>query len=134
MGLAFIRFVWRIEPLASMDDDEVVLAVAPTIQRYLTGEIADPDRDRSTRHAVRRTDGERASKPKRSKEGPAREALGRNISGERGHLFVTPSLGLSVRFRHLGLVVRGPLLKSPHVSVRIAEVGVENSTHVLDTA
>jgi AcrR family transcriptional regulator len=39
MGLAFMRFVWRIEPLASMDDNEVVAAIAPTIQRYLDGEI-----------------------------------------------------------------------------------------------
>ena len=38
MGLAFMRFVWRIEPLASMDDD-IVAAIAPTIQRYLDGDI-----------------------------------------------------------------------------------------------
>ena len=38
MGLAFMRFVWKIEPLASMDDD-IVAAIAPTIQRYLDGDI-----------------------------------------------------------------------------------------------
>lgn len=36
MGLAFMRFVWKIEPLASLDDDD---AIAPTIQRYLDGDV-----------------------------------------------------------------------------------------------
>ena len=44
MGLAFMRFVWKIEPLASLDDDAVVAAIAPTIQRYLDGVL-----DTSTR-------------------------------------------------------------------------------------
>jgi AcrR family transcriptional regulator len=39
MGLAFMRFIWKIEPLASMPDDEVVSAIAPTIQRYLDGDV-----------------------------------------------------------------------------------------------
>ena len=39
MGLAFMRFVWKIEPLASMDDDDIVAAIAPTIQCYLDGDI-----------------------------------------------------------------------------------------------
>ena len=39
MGLAFMRFIWKIEPLASMADDDVVSAVAPTIQRYLDGDV-----------------------------------------------------------------------------------------------
>jgi AcrR family transcriptional regulator len=39
MGLAFMRFVWKIEPLASLDDDAVVAAIAPTIQRYLDGDV-----------------------------------------------------------------------------------------------
>ena len=41
MGLAFMRFVWKIEPLASLDDDAVVAAIAPTIQRYLDGYVAN---------------------------------------------------------------------------------------------
>jgi hypothetical protein len=28
MGLAFMRFIWKIEPLASMDDDHIVAAIA----------------------------------------------------------------------------------------------------------
>jgi AcrR family transcriptional regulator len=35
VGLALLRYVIRIEPLASASDDEVVALVAPTIQRYL---------------------------------------------------------------------------------------------------
>jgi AcrR family transcriptional regulator len=41
MGLAFMRFVWKIEPLASLDDDAVIAAIAPTIQRYLDGYVAN---------------------------------------------------------------------------------------------
>lgn len=39
IGLAMVRYVARIEPLASADPDAVVAAVAPTLQRYLTGEL-----------------------------------------------------------------------------------------------
>ncbi|MGL4175907.1 MAG: TetR/AcrR family transcriptional regulator [Dermatophilaceae bacterium] len=35
VGLAIVRYVLRMEPLASLTDDEVVELVAPTIQRYL---------------------------------------------------------------------------------------------------
>ena len=40
VGLAFARHVMGIEPLASATDDALVAAVAPTLQRYLTGDIA----------------------------------------------------------------------------------------------
>ncbi len=43
MGLAMMRYVWRIEPLASMDDDELVAAVAPNLQRYVDAELNSPD-------------------------------------------------------------------------------------------
>jgi AcrR family transcriptional regulator len=39
MGLAFTRFIWKIEPLASLTDDKIVAAIGPTIQRYLDGDI-----------------------------------------------------------------------------------------------
>ena len=39
MGLAMMRYVWRIEPVASMSDDEVVAAVGPNLQRYIEGEL-----------------------------------------------------------------------------------------------
>lgn len=40
MGFALMRYVWRIEPLATMDDDEVIAAIAPNLQRYVNGELA----------------------------------------------------------------------------------------------
>jgi len=39
MGLILLRYVLRIEPLASLPHDEVVATYAPTIQRYLTGDL-----------------------------------------------------------------------------------------------
>jgi AcrR family transcriptional regulator len=39
MGLAMMRYVWKIEPVASMSDDEIVAAVAPNLQRYIEDEI-----------------------------------------------------------------------------------------------
>jgi hypothetical protein len=38
-GLAMTRYVLRCEPLASLPAEEVVRAVAPTVQRYLTGRL-----------------------------------------------------------------------------------------------
>jgi AcrR family transcriptional regulator len=37
IGLGITRYVLRLEPLASMSEDEVVGWLAPTLQRYLTG-------------------------------------------------------------------------------------------------
>jgi len=42
IGMAMVRYVVRIEPLASAPVDQVVAAVAPTAQRYLTGELGEP--------------------------------------------------------------------------------------------
>jgi len=39
IGLIITRYVVGLEPLASMDDDQVIELVAPTIQRYLTGDL-----------------------------------------------------------------------------------------------
>lgn len=36
MGLALLRYVIRLEPLASADADDVVALAAPTVQHYLT--------------------------------------------------------------------------------------------------
>jgi AcrR family transcriptional regulator len=38
-GLAMTRYVLRFEPLAGLPAEEVVRAVAPTVQRYLTGRL-----------------------------------------------------------------------------------------------
>ena len=37
VGVAMMRYVLRLEPLASASEDEVVALVAPAIQRYLVG-------------------------------------------------------------------------------------------------
>lgn len=39
MGFALMRFVWKIEPVASMSDAEVIAALAPTLQRYIEGDL-----------------------------------------------------------------------------------------------
>jgi AcrR family transcriptional regulator len=39
IGFALMRYVWRIEPIASMREDEVLDAVGPTLQRYIDGDI-----------------------------------------------------------------------------------------------
>jgi hypothetical protein len=39
MGLAMMRYIWKIEPLASMSDHELVAAIAPNLQHYIEGEI-----------------------------------------------------------------------------------------------
>ena len=42
LGLALCRYILRLEPLASLPGDEVVAAVAPSVQRYLTRPVASP--------------------------------------------------------------------------------------------
>ena len=39
VGLGMVRYVLRLEPLASADHATVIAAVAPTLQRYLTGPL-----------------------------------------------------------------------------------------------
>jgi AcrR family transcriptional regulator len=39
MGFALMRYVWKIEPVASMSDDEVVAAIAPNLQHYVNGDL-----------------------------------------------------------------------------------------------
>jgi len=42
VGLVVARYVVAVEPLASASAEEVVRAIAPTLQRYLTGPLAEP--------------------------------------------------------------------------------------------
>jgi AcrR family transcriptional regulator len=42
LGLVMTRYVLRLEPLASASPDVLVAAVAPTLQRYLTGDVELP--------------------------------------------------------------------------------------------
>jgi AcrR family transcriptional regulator len=39
MGLILMRYVLRVEPLASLPKEAVIATYAPTLQRYLTGEL-----------------------------------------------------------------------------------------------
>ncbi len=40
IGVILLRYVLRVEPLASMSSEQVVATYAPTIQRYLTGPLS----------------------------------------------------------------------------------------------
>jgi AcrR family transcriptional regulator len=42
IGLAMARYIIRVEPLASAPSAQVAAVVGPTVQRYLTGEVAAP--------------------------------------------------------------------------------------------
>jgi AcrR family transcriptional regulator len=44
LGLATIRYILRVEPLASASQETIVTALAPTLQRYLTGELGLSER------------------------------------------------------------------------------------------
>jgi AcrR family transcriptional regulator len=39
IGLILLRYVFEVEPLASLPAEEVVATYAPTMQRYLTGDL-----------------------------------------------------------------------------------------------
>jgi AcrR family transcriptional regulator len=41
VGLGFTRYLLRLEPVASASVEDLVAAVGPTVQRYLTGDITD---------------------------------------------------------------------------------------------
>jgi len=49
VGLGFARYVLGLEPLASASTEDLVTAIGPTVQRYLTGDItpASPESLRS---------------------------------------------------------------------------------------
>jgi AcrR family transcriptional regulator len=40
MGFGLMRYVWKIEPIASMTDDEAIAAIAPNLQRYVNGDLS----------------------------------------------------------------------------------------------
>ncbi len=42
IGMVMVRYVLRLEPLASASPESVVAALGPTVQRYLTGEVVLP--------------------------------------------------------------------------------------------
>ncbi len=40
VGVIMARYVVRVQPLASADRETLVAALGPTLQRYLTGDVA----------------------------------------------------------------------------------------------
>lgn len=40
VGLVMARYIVRVEPLASADPETLIAAIGPTLQRYLTGDVA----------------------------------------------------------------------------------------------
>ncbi|MCW3839345.1 TetR family transcriptional regulator [Micromonospora yasonensis] len=41
-GLAMMRYVIRLEPVASADPETLAATIGPTVQRYLTGDLTNP--------------------------------------------------------------------------------------------
>ena len=39
MGFALMRYVWKIEPIASMTDAEAIAAITPNLQHYVCGDL-----------------------------------------------------------------------------------------------
>jgi AcrR family transcriptional regulator len=39
IGFAMFRYVWKIEPVASMAEEDIVAAIAPNIQRYVDADL-----------------------------------------------------------------------------------------------
>lgn len=39
LGLGLVRYVWQIEPLASLDESVIIDAVGATVQRYVDGDL-----------------------------------------------------------------------------------------------
>jgi AcrR family transcriptional regulator len=48
MGLAMMRYVWRIEPVASMNGDELLAAITPNLQHYINGDLSAQAATQST--------------------------------------------------------------------------------------
>ncbi|MGV0625420.1 TetR/AcrR family transcriptional regulator [Mycolicibacter minnesotensis] len=42
MGIVVARYIIGLEPIASLPPEKIVAMIAPTLQRYLTGELPDP--------------------------------------------------------------------------------------------
>lgn len=64
IGVALMRSVWEVEPLRSMDEEDVVALLAPTIQRYLVDPLPStrarpPDVDQTRRSASPTSSGHR---------------------------------------------------------------------------
>ena len=41
IGVCWLRFIWKLEPLATMSDASVISRIAPTLQTYLDGSLGN---------------------------------------------------------------------------------------------
>jgi len=41
MGFALMRYVWKIEPIATMTEDEAIAAITPNLQHYVDGDLTN---------------------------------------------------------------------------------------------
>ncbi len=57
IGLSVMRYIGHIEPLASATVDELVAALSPTVQRYLTGALGPAGSEAAADDAVAVADG-----------------------------------------------------------------------------
>ena len=39
MGFALMRYVWKIEPIASITDAEAIAAITPNLQHHIDGDL-----------------------------------------------------------------------------------------------
>lgn len=39
IGFALFRYIWKIDPVASMAEEDIVAAIAPNIQRYVDADL-----------------------------------------------------------------------------------------------
>jgi AcrR family transcriptional regulator len=39
IGLCWLRYIWELDPLASMSEEAIVAHIAPTLQKYLNGRL-----------------------------------------------------------------------------------------------
>jgi AcrR family transcriptional regulator len=67
IGLALMRYVWKVEPVASMTDDELLAAMAPNLQHYIDGDIVKPQAKSSPTTQSRKPTGVR--RPTRTSTG-----------------------------------------------------------------
>ena len=83
IGLAMMRYIARIEPLASASVDELVAAIGPTVQRYLAEPLT---RRPEGRRRLGPHPGMRSDEPSAGSGGygrPRRSAPGRRAPGPR---------------------------------------------------
>ncbi len=68
MGFALMRYVWKIEPIASMAEDEAIAAITPNLQHYVDGDLTTGGKKLSWRmnHSLRSSSVISASAPKPS--------------------------------------------------------------------